>query len=178
MSATRHRFALHYFHIISHPRNLLPRWRRSSSPGHMAGAAVLSRTDRETYTRAHRDSQWDGCYFHATFGFPAGVTGISLFIFRLLNYIPINNVPPVLPTSLFTIPPASRQDPPVLREAVKSLHLSSDSGTAARRIVRRSWSSRIFIRWLICGARMLGIGRAISSRKCYVREFSFAKRSL
>lgn len=66
----RLRFALHYFHIISHPRNL-PRSRRRSGPGHMAGCS------HGGHRKTQRDSQWDSCYFHATFAFPAGITGIS-----------------------------------------------------------------------------------------------------
>lgn len=46
----RLRFALHYFHIISHPRHL-PRWRRRSGPGHMAGCSPGE------HRKTQRDSQ-------------------------------------------------------------------------------------------------------------------------
>lgn len=55
---------------------------------HMAEHHPPPERERDT-----RGGQWDGCYFHATFDFPLRVTGISLFIFRLLNYIPINKLP-------------------------------------------------------------------------------------
>lgn len=73
--------SLHYFHIISHPEKL-------QKESHMA---EYHQRDRERKTRGAANG--NGCYFHATFDFPLRVTGISLFIFRLLNYIPINKLP-------------------------------------------------------------------------------------
>ena len=73
--------SLHYFHIISHPEKL-------QKESHMA---EYHQRDRERETRGAANG--NGCYFHATFDFPLRVTGISLFIFRLLNYIPINKLP-------------------------------------------------------------------------------------
>lgn len=85
--------SLHYFHIISHPRKPRRefRFRRGrAAQGEPYGRTPSSAGERERDTRG---GQWDGCYFHATFDFPLRVTGISLFIFRLLNYIPINKLP-------------------------------------------------------------------------------------
>lgn len=103
--ATGFCFALHYFHIISH--SPLPPFGicRGGGSSHMAW---------QYSWRTRKDGQWDGCYFHATFGFPADVTGYispCSSLFRLLNYIPINNALPTLPTvSLFTIPSAAPRE--------------------------------------------------------------------
>lgn len=76
------------YHFPRKPRRELRFRRGRAAQGEPYGRTPSSERERDT-----RGGQWDGCYFHATFDFPLRVTGISLFIFRLLNYIPINKLP-------------------------------------------------------------------------------------
>lgn len=118
----RLRFALHYFHIISHPRNR-PRWR----PGPYGWQSSRRGARRDTQGRP---MGWLllSCHFRLS---GRRHRYLPLFISRLLNYIPINNALPILPGELIYHSTGEHRTGGrillflLLQEAVKSSHLSS-----------------------------------------------------
>lgn len=119
MDATGLRFALHYFHIISHSPPNLPRWQLEP----YGLAALLEDAER-------RPMGWLllSCHFRLS-GRRHRYISLCSSLFRLLNYIPINNaLPAYLPYPRRVYLPFHRRHRGrifLLREAVKSSHLSS-----------------------------------------------------